>query len=185
MIRLLFLQFILILPILSFAVTTWQIVPKDSTLTFTATQNNAPVSGKFNQFDGDIQFDPADLTKSQIKISVDLNSVATAYKDVGDTLKTSDWFNVKIFPKAEFKANEFSKTGDQTYTAKGTLSIRDKIVPTTLTFTLDEYTDTKAHAKGEAVIKRTAFGVGQGEWSDTNAIKDDVKINFVISTVKK
>ena len=38
---------------------------------------------------------------------------------------------------------------------------------------------------GSTTIKRTAFSVGQGEWSDTNAVKDDVQINFTVSAIRK
>jgi polyisoprenoid-binding protein YceI len=164
---------------------TWNIIPTESTLSFTATQNNAPVSGQFKTFNGDIVFDPSDLAHSKIKIIVDLNSVTTSYKEVGDTLKTPDWFQVKVFPNATFDATQFKKTGDNTFEANGQLTIRDKTLPVTLTFTLDEYSASKAHAKGQTTIQRNNFGVGQGEWSSTNEIKNDVKIEFNISATKK
>jgi len=172
-------------PILSFASPPiWKIVSKDSNITFTAIQNNAPVSGQFKTFNGTIQFDPNDLKRSNVKIVVDLNSVTTAYKEVGDTLKTSSWFDVKLFPNATFSANQFEKIGTNTYQAKGTLNLRDKSLPVILTFILDEYDTTKAHVKGFTTLSRTAFGVGQGDWAKTSEIKDDVKVDFVVSGVK-
>lgn len=172
-------------PILTYAASpVWKIVPNESNITFTAIQNNAPVGGQFKTFSGTIQFDPNDLKGSMLKIVVDLNSVTTAYKEVGDTLKTEPWFDIKVFPNATFSANQFEKTGNNTYQAKGTLSLRDKSLPVMLTFTLDEYTDTKAHAKGSTTLSRTAFGVGQGDWAKTSEIKDDVKVDFVVFAVK-
>jgi polyisoprenoid-binding protein YceI len=173
------------IPIFTFAAPPiWKIVPNESNITFTATQNNAPVSGEFKSFSGTIQFDPNDLKESIIKIVVDLNSLTTAYKEVGDTLKTQPWFDIQVFPHATFSANQFEKTGNNSYQAKGTLSLRDKSLPVALTFTLDTYTDTKAHAKGSTTLSRTAYGVGQGEWAKTSEIKDDVKVDFVVSAVK-
>lgn len=172
------------MPILAGA-TTWQIVPKDSSLTFTATQNNAPVSGQFKTFTGEINFDPAKLDSSSVNIVVDVGSVTASYKDVADTLKTPDWFDTKVFPKAVFKASQFTKTGDKNYQAAGNLTIRDKTVPVTLTFTLDEYSPTNAHAAGSTTLKRSAFGVGRGDWASTDTVKDDVQVNFILSVVKK
>src|SRR5690348_13839148 len=97
------------------AQSAWQIVPNQSAITFTATQNNAPVTGKFTTFSGDINFDPAQLNSSNVKIVVNIGSVATSYKDVGDTLKTADWFDIKHFPQAVFKSSSFTKTGDNKY----------------------------------------------------------------------
>ena len=93
-------------------------------------------------------------------------------------LKTSDWFNVKLFPKATFKSREFKKLGENNYQASGDLSIRDKTVSLTIQFDLQDYHPDKFIAKGKTSIKRTAFGIGQGDWADTNEIKDDVKVDF-------
>lgn len=177
---------VLILPLVTFsAVPAWQVVPQNSSITFTATQNNSPVTGKFTAFSGDINFDPARLKESNITIRVDLNSVTTEYGDIATTLKTADWFNIAKFPQAIFKASDFTKTGDKTYQANGTLTIRDKTVPVVLSFILENYSDSKADAKGSAQLKRTLFNVGQGEWAKTDAVKDDVKIDFVVSALRK
>jgi polyisoprenoid-binding protein YceI len=166
------------------AVPSWKIVEKSSELTFTATQNNSPLKGKFNSFKGDIHFDPAQLNLSSVNITVDLNSVSTSYAEVAGTLKTSDWFDVKLFPEAVFKANAFTKTGTNTYQANGALTIRDKTLPVTVSFVMEEYTPNKAKAKGTAALKRTAFGVGKGEWASTDSVKDDVQVNFTLDVVK-
>jgi polyisoprenoid-binding protein YceI len=175
-----------ILPAISIAaVPAWQIVPEASSLSFTATQNGAPVTGQFKKFTGEINFDPANLSENNVKIIVDLASITDAYNQLSDTLKTPDWFNTNIFPQAIFQSSHFVKTGNKTYQSTGTLTIRDKTLPVTLTFTQQEYTPAKAVIKGNTTIKRTAFGVGQGEWADTNTIKDDVQVSFTVTAVKK
>lgn len=163
----------------------WQIVPNDSTITFTATQNNSPVSGQFKSFSAEINFDPAELDKSNVYIIVDIGSVTTSYKEIGDTLKTSDWFDVKLFPQAIFKAVKFTKTENNSYQANGTLTIRDKTLPVTLSFVLDEYTQNKAHVKGSTSLKRSAFSIGKGDWAKTDNVKDDVKVDFTLSVIRK
>lgn len=171
----------------SAAVPAWKIVPSESNLKFTAIQNGAPVTGQFKTFSGEIYFDPNQLTESHVTITIDMTSVNDVYHKLADTLKTVDWFNVQAFPSATFKSTSFikSKTGDKNYEAQGMLTIRDKTLPATLNLTLDEYSDTKARMSGSALIKRTAFGVGQGDWADTSVIKDDVKIDFVVNAVRK
>ncbi len=167
-----------------FAAPTWKIIPADSSLTFTATQNNAPITGSFKKFTGNIQFDPADLKSSRVEIDVDIASVTAGDSQVADTLKTKDWFNVTVFPHAVFKATDFVKTGDKKYEAKGVLTIRAKTIPMVLVFNLDDYAANKAHATGSTTLQRTQFGVGQGDWSKTDAIKDDVRVDFIISATK-
>lgn len=160
------------------AINTFHVVPQESTLTFIATQNNAPIKGEFKNVTGDIQFDPNQLSSSQVDITVDMSSVNASYADLVTTLKTADWFNVASFPKAIFKANHFTKVKDNQYQAVGTLTLRDKTEPVTVQFSVDQYSDKQAHAVGQAVLKRTQFGVGQGEWADTKSVKDEVKVEF-------
>lgn len=163
----------------------WQIVPQDSVLAFSATQNSAPVTGKFNHFTGEISFDPNQLDSSHVQVTVDINSITTSYQEVADTLKTADWFDVKLFPQAVFRADHFKKTGDNTYQADGQLTIRDKTLPLTLTFVLERYTPTEALVKGTALVKRTAFGLGKGDWAKTDEVKDEVQVSFTLKAVKK
>jgi polyisoprenoid-binding protein YceI len=163
----------------------WQIVPEESQLNFTATQNGAPVTGQFKSFTGQIFVDPKDYKSSHIDIIVDINSLTASYGELKATLMTSDWFNASLFPKAEFKSTDFEKTGDNTYQAHGNLTIRNQSAPVTLTFTTKQPAANKGVVEGNTVIKRTSFGVGQGEWASTKEIKDEVTVNFKVTAIKK
>jgi len=173
------------MPLIAVQLPEWQIIPAQSKLTFTATQNGAPVVGEFKQFGGAIFVDPTNYQASRINIIVDITSVSASYADVTNTLTSADWFNTNLFPKAEFKATEFKQLDSKTYEAIGTLTIRDKTAPVTLKFTAEETSTAHGVIEGSTVIKRTVFGVGQGEWSNTDAVKDDVTVNFKINAVKK
>ncbi|HEV2613617.1 MAG TPA: YceI family protein [Gammaproteobacteria bacterium] len=176
---------LLALPMISFAaVPSWNIVPSQSSLSFSATQNGAPVKGEFKTFTGDIQGTPEDLKNSHVKIMVDLGSVSTTDKDVSNTLKTADWFDITHFPKATFIADNFTKTGGNTYTAAGKLTIRDKTIPVTLNFVLKDYSGNTLDITGTTTLQRTAFGVGQGDWSKTDSIKDKVAVQFTLKASK-
>lgn len=167
-----------------FAVPAWKIEPAASKITFIATQNGAPVIGEFKSFSGNIVFDRADLASSAVMIKIDMASVSASYNQIVDTLKSVDWFDTAAFPSAVFKTNHFTKVGDNKYTADGTLTIREKTAPITLTFTLEKYTDADALVKGSATLKRTALGVGRGDWAKTDSIKDDVQVDFVLAAKK-
>lgn len=177
---------ILLVPIIAKAeVPAWQILPNESSITFTGIQNNSPVSGKFKKFTGEIAFDPAQLSASKVRIVIDMNSVSTSYSDFTSTLLTPDWFDVKLFPQAVFEASHFTKSAENTYEAKGTLTIRDKTVPVTLTFLVEKLSETKGRVKGSTTLKRLVFGIGQGEWESTDEVKDEVKVTFTLTAIKK
>lgn len=174
------------MPIFSFAsVPTWHIQKDKSSLTFTATQNGAPVSGAFKSFDGEIDFDPSQLNASKVHIEVDMNSLTTSYDDLTTTLITPDWFNIKIFPKAQFDATHFTKLGDNHYQASGMLTIRDKTQPVVLDFTGQEGPQGTQTVTGSTSILRSTFGIGQGDWASTEEIKDIVKVDFKLIAVKE
>ena len=59
----------------------------ESSLTFTTTQNDAPVTGQFKNFTGEINFDPNQLKANNIKIIVDVVSIQS-YNQLSDTLRT-------------------------------------------------------------------------------------------------
>jgi polyisoprenoid-binding protein YceI len=179
-----FLLSVIISPLTIAAVPTWKIVTKDSEIAFAATQNDAPVTGKFNSFNGVINFDPAQLSASNVKINIDISSVFTSYDEVANSLKSADWFDAKLFPQAIFSADHFTKTDDKTFQAVGTLTIRDKTSPVILSFTLDEYSPTLARVHGTTTLKRSSFSLGKGDWAKTDDVKDDVKVTFKVSATK-
>lgn len=175
-----------VLPMLGQAsVPQWTIVPEESQLSFTAIQNDAPVSGQFKTFSGQILVDPEDLSSSRIDILVDMNSVYASYAELKATLVTADWFNVQLFPQAHFKAQGIQKLTDGSYQTTGTLKIRDKTAPVTLTFKATQPSQDKGVVEGSTVIKRSLFGVGQGEWSSTEEVKDDVTVRFKVVAIQK
>lgn len=176
---------LLLLPFIAFAsVPKWQIIPERSSLSFEATQNDAPVIGRFKNFSGEILFDPTKLAESQVTITVDMTSIDTDYEDLTNTLKSEEWFNVEKFPTAVFKSTKFSKLSDSQYQAEGHLIIRDKSVPVTLHFELKKFTDQEAIIEGNVDVKRLAFDIGTGEWKSVKEVKDEVKIKFNVAAKK-
>lgn len=168
----------------AFAITSWNIVPKESALTFTATQNGSPVTGEFKNFKGDIQFDANNLADSRIKVQVDMASIQTSYSELTDTLIATEWFDVKQFPQAVFTSTSIKKLNEKTYEAMGELTIRGKTLPTVIQFEQEGLTAAQAKVRGHAALERNAFGVGQGEWAATNEIKNEVTVDFVLTAIK-
>lgn len=163
----------------------WKMIPEKSTLTFTGIQNNAPITGDFKKFTSVINFDPQQLDKSNVHIVIDMNSISVGFRDFVTVLLSGEWLDVSKYPEAVFDANNFTQLGPNHYQAKGTLTIKDKKMPVDLTFSTGKMEDGKVFARGGTTIKRTAFGIGQGEWADTDAVKDDVKVEFVIIADKQ
>lgn len=176
----------LLMPAISHAqIPSWQMIPEESSISFTATQNNSPVTGKFKEFTAVIKGSPQQLDSSQVYIKINMNSVHTDYSLVADTLKTADWFDVKQYPEGIFEAKHFRQTANNAYQADGMLTLRDKTLPVSVNFVIENIAANKIQVKGAAVFKRIAFGVGQGDFSKTDEVKNDVRVDFVLAAVKK
>lgn len=142
-------------------------------ITYEAVQNNATVTGAFEDFSGEVRFHPDALENSHARVEVRITSIATSYDEVTSTLQTAEWFDVAGHPIAVFEASDFAALDDKHYTANGTLTMKGISQPITLTFTLDDFSKTTVHIHGEAMLKRTAYSIG---WEDTSAVEDNVKV---------
>jgi polyisoprenoid-binding protein YceI len=161
----------------------WQILDEKSDIEWTANYGGKPVTGSFPAFTADIAFDPAHMDSSRATIKIETGKVKTADKDALESLPANDWFAAAKYPLATFEATGFTHIGDDRYQAEGTLSVRDKTVKVTLPFTAKFYDDNGssppahyARIQGETYVKRTALGIGQGDWAQTDTIADDVKV---------
>jgi len=82
----------------------------------------AKVRGKFTKFRGTIELEEADLTRSQIDVSIDVASVNTSEDTRDGHLRSGDFFDAEKFPTATFKSTSITKNGDA-YLVKGDLSV--------------------------------------------------------------
>ena len=159
---------LLILPIAAQA-RDWQTDAAQSTLTFKGSYQNEAFDGKFKKFDAAISYDEADLTKAKFDVKVDLATVDTASSERDDSLKGSDFFDLKKFPQAHFVTTSFAKGADGAVVAQGTLTIRDQTKPVVLKLKFVASGD-KATLDVDATLKRLDFGLGTGkDWADIGA----------------
>jgi len=158
----------------------WKIVKGASALTFESALGGAPFTGRFEEFDGVIIFDPDDLAGASISVVVNLASARTGDRQKDAALPGRDWFDAAKFPVATFRSKSLRATGEGTYRALGVLTLKDVSRPTTLDFALKIDGD-KARAVGRAVLNRTEFGVGLGEFTGEDWVPHAVTVKFDIA----
>lgn len=157
-------------------------VENGSRVGFIATQGGAPVEGVFEDFVAEIRFDPEALDQSGVTVSIEIASVNSESKDRDDTIRSASLFDVATWPQARFEAQGFTHKGGQDYEAAGRLTMRDVTKDVVLPFTLEvaphpEKPDLQlAKAKGELKVQRLDYGVGQGLWTDTSVVGNEVVI---------
>ncbi|MBU4432890.1 MAG: YceI family protein [Alphaproteobacteria bacterium] len=159
-------------------------VAKGSKLGFTATWSGEALEGSFTRWTADILFSPDALDRSKLAVSIDTASAVTGDAQRDQSLPGGDFFDSATHPKATFAATRFRKTSEGKFIADGTLDLRGVKTPLSLPFSLKIDGDT-ATARGVTTLDRTVFGVGQGEWADTDQIAAKVKVSFALTAKRK
>lgn len=154
-----------------------KLVPAQSEIVFVSKQMGVPVEGRFKKFDAQLSFDPAKPETSKIAMTVDVASATLGVPESDAELPKAPWFNTAKFPQATFQSTSAKGLGGGKFEIHGKLSIKgqsqDVVVPVTLT-----QSGATTTATGVLPIKRLAFKIGEGEWSDTGMVADDVQVKF-------
>jgi cytochrome b561/polyisoprenoid-binding protein YceI len=160
------------------------VVSKGSSLSFDTSWSGAAISGSFKRWTANIVFSPDALEASRATVTIDTASASTGDAQRDETLPSGDWFDSAANPKAVFSATRFRKLGGDRYEARGTLSLRGVTRPALLPFSLKINGDT-AKVRGVTSLDRTAFGVGQGEWTATDQIPAAVSVTVNLTATRK
>ena len=161
-------------------------IPEKSRLTFVAMQNDAPVEGEFRKFTANILFSPDKLAESVITAEADIASLHMANEEAMAELVKPEWFGVGTFPKATVRIVNIKGVPSQDRSVQrhffgdAELTIRDQTVSVPVNFVLERYDAEGALVMGRIALKPTSFGVGQGQWKDTNVVRDIVTVKFRI-----
>ncbi len=153
-------------------------------------------NARFTNFDIQLTFDPADVTKSKVTATIDPKSIETDFektRPAGNTeefnaeLATGErFFNAGKFPQITFASTAITKTGANTGKMTGNLTFLGVTKPVTLDVTyIGNRNDPrlKKHKVGfQAVgtINKTTWGLAPG-----GSIADEVKIEINAELIQK
>ncbi|MTH98928.1 YceI family protein [Roseibium sp. RKSG952] len=161
---------------------TWDVDEAESKLGFEVKQGDGTVKGTFPDWSASIDLDPTALETAVITAQVQTTTINTGVAEVDSMLPGADFFDVNTFPVAEFLSQNVRLVGGNNYEADGTLSVRGIVHPAKLTFTLD-IDGNKAHAVGEAKVKRLDYDIGKTVNSDT--LGNVVTVSFDLKAVQQ
>ncbi len=162
----------------------WKILPDKSEIGFSGTAAGTTIEGAFEEFSGDVMFDPAAPEQTEATIIIQIASVKTGNSDVDGTLPGSDWFNTSEYPQATFTADRAEKAeGGNAYLLNGTLELKGNSGEVAVPFTIDVSGDT-ATASGEVTINRLEYGVGPDGPISGITVTDEVTVSFDLQAEK-
>lgn len=155
-----------------------------STLTFSGSYQGEHFLGRFPGFATRLSFDPAKPEKGWLEVVIPLTTASTGIGDYDGELRGPSFFDSARFAQARYSARGFRSLGGGRYAADGTLSLRGIDKPVTLEFTWTPGPDPVLD--GVAIVQRLDFGVGSGDWADTDTLPNAIAIEtrVVLQPVK-
>jgi polyisoprenoid-binding protein YceI len=84
----------------------------------------ADVTGRFREFNADIQYDPASPERSVVRWRVRVASVDTGERDRDGAIQSSDYFAADQHPELTFESRTVRAAGDRRLSVTGDISIR-------------------------------------------------------------
>jgi polyisoprenoid-binding protein YceI len=88
--------------------------------------------GRFNKFDAQLEFDPANIAAAKLSAVIDIASVDVNNPDLEETLRGSSWFDTERYPQASFKTSSVVVVDAATAEFTGDLTFHGVIAPVTL-----------------------------------------------------
>jgi len=154
-----------------------KLLPAQSEIVFTSRQMGVPVEGRFRKFDARVAFDPRQPETGRVTLTVDLASVAMGAAESEAEVAKPGWFDTKAFPQASFQSSAIKAVGGGRFEMSGKFTLKGQSRDLTVPVTLAQAGGTSI-ASGSFVVKRLDFRIGDGDWSDTSLVANDVQVRF-------
>jgi polyisoprenoid-binding protein YceI len=161
----------------AYAQAPQKIVPGKSFIRFVTKQMNVPVEGQFKKFDATVAFDPAKPQATLAEFEVELGSIDLGSEEGETEARRKPWLNVEAFPKAKFVASAVKQVAPGKYEASGPLTIKGRMHDIVAPFTLNDAAGVRT-VEGQFSLKRLQFNIGEGVWSETDTVADEVLVRF-------
>lgn len=167
----------------SAAARDWELDKAHSNFYFSVGHIFSEIRGHFNDFSGEIQFDPDNPGSSSFTFAVKTASIDTNIAKRDKHLQSSDFFDAGKYPLITFQSTRVKSVGDNVYEVTGKFTVKGAVYDLVLPLTL---AGIKLHPaakgkevlgfNGELTIDRLDYKVGNGKFADMGVVSRDVDI---------
>ena len=169
------------------AVRTLAIDRSHSEVGFQVRHLLSKVRGRFNEFDGTIEFDEGNPANSRVDVTIHAASIDTGEPDRDKHLRTADFFDVEQYPTLNFKSTSVAPRGENTFDVLGDLTIHGVTRQVTLPASFlgaaqDPWGNTKLVFEADLTLNRKDFGLTWNAALETGGflVGDEVKVSLAI-----
>lgn len=143
--------------------------------------------GKFTKYDAEINFDQEDPTKSTVNFTIQADSIDTGWEARDKHVRGPDFLNVDKHPEITFISTAVEKTGDDTATMTGDLTLNGTTKEVSFDVTMRKLAPSPFGKKlltggffAETTLDRTDYGISYG----AGAIGNEIPIRVDLEITK-
>lgn len=172
---------------------TWSIDPTHSRVGFSSRHAMVTkVRGAFNDVSGTAQLAAEDMSRSQVRVVLQVASVDTRSPQRDAHLRSADFFDAQQHPTIEFDSTAVDEVDENQFIVTGELTIRG--VTRTISVPLellgvdtDPFGQLRAGLEGSRRIDRKDWGVSWNTPLDSGGVlvSDKITLEFELSLVKE
>jgi polyisoprenoid-binding protein YceI len=161
----------------------WELDKAHSNFYFSVGHIYSKVNGHFNDYSGEVRFDPANLAESKFYFEIKTGSIDTNIAKRDKHLQSGDFFDAAKYPLLTFESTKISDGGDGMYEVSGKFNVKGEVYDLVLPLFFAGVKDHPA-AKGKEVvgfngkitIDRLAYKIGAGKFFDLGVVDKEVEI---------
>ena len=157
-----------------------QVIPAQSQITFAAKEMGVPVEGKFGKWTATIAFDPKKPEAGNVGFTISTASASFGSPETDSEVPKPEWFSVAKFPTGTYASTAIKAKGAGHFDVAGKLTVKGTTKDVVVPIALAQAGPTTT-ATGQFTIKRNDFKIGEGEWTDTSQLADEVLVKFKIA----
>lgn len=159
------------------AVEYTRVLTEQSRIGFVSRQMGVPVEGQFRRFHVQLAFDPARPEAARASLEIDLASIDAGSREANEEVVGRNWLNTSQFPTARFQSTGLRHLGGNRYELRGPMTLKGRtgelVLPVTFT-----PAGSGGVIEGGFVLRRLAWGIGEGPWGDPGTVADEVQVRF-------
>ena len=168
----------------------WAVDKDHSEIRFEVTHILTGVSGRFNDFEGKIFFDPTRPETGKFDFTVKVDSVNTNNGKRDTHLRSKDFFNTSTFPDMKFKSTGISHVQGDRYALEGKMTIKGVSKDIHIEF---RFLEPKSHPfeKKKKVagfitrfsLNRLDYSVGNGKFLEMGVVGKEVDVEIAMEAL--
>jgi polyisoprenoid-binding protein YceI len=167
----------------SAAARSWELDKAHTNFYFSVDHIYSKIQGHFNEYAGEVKFDPKNLAESRFFFKIETASIDTNVAKRDKHLQSADFFDAGKYPVMTFESVKITDAGNNVYEVAGKFTIKGEVYDLVLPLT---FAGIKAHpaAEGKEVagfngtvtIDRLAYKIGDGKFYKMGLVGKDVEI---------